>query len=122
VLLEAQKEQKTLAELSSQFGIYAILKIKAHKNETEDYIVSGASWETLIRMDSPGRASENRLTDRFWHSVKWEEVYVKGYATVLEARTRIGNNMKFYNSERKHQSLYDKTPAEIYFGKEENLT
>jgi hypothetical protein len=70
VIVEALKEQKTLAELSSQFGIYAILKIKAHKNGTEDYIVLGESWGTLIRMDSPGRASENRFTDRFWHSVK----------------------------------------------------
>jgi len=82
-------------------------------------------WEshgTQISMDSRGRALDNIFTERLWRSVKWEEVYLKEYATVLEARKGIGNYMKFYNYERKHQSLNYKTPAEIYFGKEENLT
>jgi putative transposase len=57
-----------------------------------------------------------------WRSVKWEEVYLKEYATVLEAREGLGNYFQFYNYERRHQSLNYKTPAEIYFGKEGNLT
>jgi putative transposase len=80
-------------------------------------------WEsrgTQISKDARGRALDNIFTERLWRSVKWEEVYLTEYATVLEARTGIGNSMKFYNSERKHQPLNYKTPAEIYFGKEEN--
>lgn len=82
-------------------------------------------WEKLgtqISMDSKGRALDNIFTERLWRSVKWEDVYLKDYATVLEAREGIGSYFKFYNYERKHQSHNYKTPAEIYFGKEENLT
>lgn len=77
---------------------------------------------TKISMDGRGRAMDNIFTERLWRSVKYEEVYLKEYATVLEAKENIGNYFTFYNYERKHQSLNYKTPAEIFFGKEENLT
>ncbi len=64
---------------------------------------------------------DNIFTERFWRSVKYEEVYLKEYATALEAKENIEAYMKFYNYERLHQSLNYKTPAEIYFGKEEYL-
>ena len=76
---------------------------------------------TKVSMDGRGRAMDNIFTERFWRSVKYEEVYLREYATVLEAHENIGAYMKFYNYERKHQSLNYKTPAEIYFGKEEYL-
>jgi len=76
---------------------------------------------TKVSMDGRGRAMDNIFTERLWRSVKYEEVYLKDYATVLEAQENIGNYFHFYNYERKHQSLHYKTPAEIYFGKEENL-
>ena len=82
-------------------------------------------WEshgTQISMDSRGRALDNLFTERLWRSVIWEEVNLNEYATVLEPRKRIRNDMEFCNYERKHQSLNYKTTAEIYFGKEENLT
>ena len=76
-------------------------------------------WETndvKISMDSRGRAMDNIFTERLWRSLKYEEVYLKDYATVLEAKENIGNYFNFYNYERKHQSLNYRTPAEIYFG------
>ena len=76
---------------------------------------------TKVSMDGRGRAMDNIFTERLWRSVKYEEVYLKDYATVLEAKENIGNYFKFYNYERIHQSNNYKTPAEIYFGKEENL-
>ncbi len=69
-----------------------------------------------------GRALDNIFTERLWRSVKWEEVYLKEYATVLEAREGLTKYFRFYNYERKHQTHGYRTPAEIYFGKEENLT
>lgn len=81
-------------------------------------------WENhnvKISMDSRGRALDNIFTERLWRSVKYEEVYLKEYATVLEAKENIKDYFNFYNYERKHQSLNDRTPAEIYFGKEGNL-
>ena len=77
---------------------------------------------TRISMDGRGRAMDNIFTERFWRSLKYEEVYLKDYATVLEARENIDEYITFYNYERKHQSLNYKTPAEIYFGKEEILS
>ena len=70
---------------------------------------------TKVSMDGRGRAMDNIFTERLWRSVKYEEVYLKDYATVLEAKENIGNYFNFYNYERKHQSLNYKTPAEIYF-------
>ena len=76
---------------------------------------------TKVSMDGRGRAMDNIFTERLWRSLKYEEVYLKEYATVLEAKENIKEYFKFYNYERKHQSLNYKTPAEIYFGKEEDL-
>lgn len=76
---------------------------------------------THVSMDGRGRAMDNIFTERLWRNVKYEEVYLKDYATVLEAKENIGNYFDFYNYERPHQSLHYKTPAEIYFGKEENI-
>lgn len=58
---------------------------------------------------------DNIFTERLWRSVKYEEVYLREYATVLEAKESIGTYINFYNYDRKHQSLNYKTPAEIYF-------
>lgn len=81
-------------------------------------------WEAQdvqISMDSRGRAMDNIFTERFWRSLKYEEVYLKSYDSVFEAKEGIGSYIQFYNYERRHQSLNRKTPAEIYLGKEENL-
>ena len=75
-----------------------------------------------ISMDGRGRAMDNIFTERFWRSLKYEEIYLKEYATVLEAYKNIEAYIRFYNYERKHQSLNRKTPAEIYFGKEEKFS
>ena len=76
---------------------------------------------TKVSMDGRGRAMDNIFTERLWRSVKYEEVYLKDYATVLEAKEQIGNYFEFYNYERKHQSLGYQTPAEIYFERRKNL-
>jgi len=72
---------------------------------------------TKVSMDGRGRAMDNIFTERLWRSVKYEEVYLKDYATVLEAKEEIRDYFNFYNYERKHQSLNYQTPADIYFKK-----
>ena len=67
-----------------------------------------------ISMDGRGRAMDNIFNERLWRSVKYEEVYIKDYRGVSDAREGIGNYMSFYNQERLHQSLNYKTPAEVY--------
>ena len=84
---------------------------------SEQHIQLFVSKGTKVSMDGRGRAMDNIFTERLWRSVKYEEVYLKDYATVLEAKEEIRDYFNFYNYERKHQSLNYQTPAEIYFKK-----
>jgi len=69
-----------------------------------------------ISMDGRGRAFDNIFVERLWRTVKCEEVYLKEYCTVREARLSIGEYFRFYNFERLHQALGYKTPYEVYAG------
>lgn len=68
-----------------------------------------------VSMDGKGRALDNIFTERLWRSLKYEEIYLKDYASPREARHHIANYWQFYNHRRPHQSLDYKTPAEVYF-------
>jgi len=67
-----------------------------------------------ISMDSRGRALDNVFVERLWRSVKYEEVYLHDYASVPDARTRLGRYFRFYNETRPHQALAYRTPAAVY--------
>ena len=67
-----------------------------------------------ISMDGKGRWIDNVFVERLWRSVKYEEVYLKAYETVAQARTGIGTYFQFYNSERRHQSMNRQTPDQVY--------
>ena len=69
-----------------------------------------------ISMDGKGRWIDNVFVERLWRSVKYEEVYLKAYETVAEARTGIDTYFQFYNSERRHQSMNRQTPDQVYMG------
>lgn len=84
---------------------------------SEQHIRLFESQGTKISMDGRDRAMDNIFTERLWRSLKYEEVYLKDYATVLEAKEEIRDYFNFYNYERKHQSLNYQTPSEIYFKK-----
>jgi len=68
-----------------------------------------------ISMDGKGSWRDNVFVERIWKSVKYEEVYLKAYAGVGEARTSIGRYLDFYNGRRPHSSLDRQTPDEAYF-------
>ena len=69
-----------------------------------------------ISMDGRGRVYDNIFVERLWRSLKYEEVYLKEYATVREARSSIGDYFRFYNFERLHQALGYDTPYQRYAG------
>jgi len=71
-----------------------------------------------ISMDGRGRCLDNVFAERLWRSLKYEEVYLKAYSTVAEARTGIGSYLRFFNEERPHQGLGYRTPKEVYFAEE----
>jgi putative transposase len=68
-----------------------------------------------ISMDGKGAWRDNVFVERLWRSVKYEEVYLRAYDTVSEARASIGRYLDFYNGRRPHQSLDGKTPDQAYF-------
>ena len=69
-----------------------------------------------ISMDGKGRFMDNIFVERLWRSLKYEEVYLKAYDTVKEAKAGIGQYMNFYNYERLHQALGYKTAWEAHHG------
>lgn len=68
-----------------------------------------------ISMDGRGRALDNVFVERLWRTVKYEEVYLKDYTTVREARQGLGEYFTFYNHKRLHQALGYQTPAAVYY-------
>ena len=70
-----------------------------------------------ISMDHRGRAYDNIFIERLWRSVKYENVYLREYATPREARIGIDEYLRYYNGKRLHQSLGYRTPEEMYFQK-----
>ena len=67
-----------------------------------------------ISMDGRGRALDNIFVERLWRSVKHEDVYLKGYVSMAELHRGLTEYFEFYNTERPHQSLGDRTPAHVY--------
>jgi putative transposase len=75
--------------------------------------------ETLgvrISMDGKGRFLDNIFIERLWRSLKYEEVFIKAYRSVPEARIGIGEWLSFYNDERPHQALDYRTPTAVFHG------
>jgi putative transposase len=68
-----------------------------------------------ISMNSKGRALDNIFIERFFRSLKYEDVYLNKYSNVLEAKNGIAAYIDFYNTERFHQSLDYRTPDDVYF-------
>ncbi|WP_237763562.1 IS3 family transposase [Falsirhodobacter sp. alg1] len=80
-----------------------------------DFIKVLASREIKISMDGKGAWRDNVFVERLWRTIKYEEVYLRAYASVPEARVGIGRYLGFYNSRRPHSSLDGKTPDQAYF-------
>jgi putative transposase len=68
-----------------------------------------------ISMDGKGAWRDNVFVERLWRTVKYEEVYLKAYDSVREARESIARYLDFYNTRRPHSSLDSQTPDEVYF-------
>jgi len=72
-----------------------------------------------ISMDGRGRVFDNIFTERLWRTVKYEEVYIKGYQIPADAQAGLGEYFPFYNDRRYHQALAYKTPNEVHYGSAE---
>ena len=82
---------------------------------SEDFTDVLKKHDIKISMDGKGRWIDNVFVERLWRSLKYEEVYLKAYKTVAEARTSIAVYLDYFNNERRHSSLGRKTPDNVFF-------
>jgi putative transposase len=117
--LESKFCVEALQEALRRYGKPEIFNTDQGVQFTADaFIKTLQARDIKISMDGEGRFLDNIFIERLWRSLKYEEVFIKAYDSVAEARLSIGVWLAFYNNERKHQSHGYRTPSEIYAGAE----
>ena len=105
-----------LEEAIERFGTPEIFNTDQGSQFTSDSFIQALSSRSIkISMDGKGSWKDNVFIERFWKTVKYEEVYLKGYESLTEARKELKGYMEFYNQERRHQGLDSRTPDEVYW-------
>jgi len=107
---------EALEEAINRFGTPEIFNSDQGSQFTSEAFTSVLKKHNVkISMDGKGRCMDNIFIERLWRSLKYEEVYLKAYDSVSQARQGISNWISFYNAVRKHQGLSDQTPDSVYF-------
>jgi len=116
VTLDASFCIEALEEALARYGAPRVF------NTDQGAQFTGASFTSVladhgvqISMDGRGRWLDNVFIERLWKSVKYEEVYLKAYEDLTEARSELAAYFDFYNRRRRHQGLSDRTPDEVYW-------
>jgi putative transposase len=116
ITMEADFCVEALEEAIARYGRREIFNTDQGSQFTSMVFTSVLLREKIaISMDGRGAWRDNVVVERLWRSVKYEEVYLKAYATVSEARAGIGRYLRFYNEKRPHSSLAARTPDQTYF-------
>jgi putative transposase len=104
-----------LEEAIARYGVPGIFNTDQGSQFTSDAFLAILEAHGIqISMDSMNRALDNIIVERFWRSLKYEDIYIKDYRTLAELKLGVSRYIMFYNSERFHQSLDYETPASIY--------
>jgi len=82
---------------------------------SKEYIAYVEGWKTKISMDGVGRWADNIFIERWFRTLKYDEVYIKDYESMREARKSISDYIYRYNHVRLHSSLQYQTPASVYY-------
>jgi putative transposase len=107
---------EALEEALARFGKPDIFNTDQGSQFTSIAFTSVLHREKIaISMDGRGAWRDNVFIERLWRSVKYEEVYLRAYASVSDARSSLGRYLTFYNIRRPHSSLDRKTPDQAYF-------
>lgn len=105
-----------LDEALGQYGSPEIFNTDQGSQFTgDDFIAALKKSGAQISMDGKGRWRDNVFVERLWRSLKYEEVYLRAYDSVPEARHGIGDYFAFFNDERPHQALGYSVPSAVYF-------
>lgn len=114
--LDASFCRDALAEAIALYGIPQIFNTDQGSQFTsEAFLEVLENHGVSISMDGKGRWRDNVFIERLWKSVKYEDVYLKGYESIGAVRQGLKNYFDFYNSQRRHQSLDRRTPDDVYW-------
>ena len=103
-------------EAIAKFGVPMIFNTDQGCQFTDvDFTDMLKKHDITISMDGKGAWRDNVFVERFWRSIKYEEVYLRAYESAPEAKHYVGRYVVFYNEQRPHSSHGGKTPDEIYF-------
>ncbi len=107
---------EALNDAIDQFGLPEIVNTDQGSQFTSHAFTERLNeLDVRISMDGKGAWRDNVFVERLWRSVKYEEVYLKAYDSVREAKQAIGQYLSFYNQGRPHSSLDGQTPNQFYF-------
>ena len=107
---------EALEEALRNFGAPEIFNTDQGSQFTSEAFTGVLSAQGIrVSMDGKGRWMDNVFIERLWKSVKYEEVYLKGYSSISEAKRELGIYFEFYNRKRPHQGLDNRTPDVVYW-------
>jgi putative transposase len=116
ITLEAAFCVEALEDAMARYGKPEVLNTDQGSQFTgAEFIGVLTSTGVAISMDGKGAWRDNVFVERLWRTIKYEEVYLRAYDTVSDARASIGRYLDFYNARRPHSSLDDATPDQAYF-------
>jgi putative transposase len=106
---------EALQEAMARFGKPEIFNTDQGVQFTAAAFIDQLETEGVhVSMDGKGRFLDNIFIERLWRSLKYEEIFIRVYTSVAEARLGIGSWISVYNDERRHQALGYRTPKEIF--------
>ncbi len=107
---------EALEEAIEKYGIPDIFNTDQGSQFTSDAFIGILERNGIdISMDGKGRWRDNVFIERLWWSVKYQDVYLKSYGSIAEARQGLREYFEFYNHRRRHQSLDRRTPNDVYW-------
>ena len=116
ITMEADFCVEALEEAIGKYGKPQIFNTDQGSQFTSEAFTGALTSNAIaISMDGKGSWRDNVFVERLWKSVKYEEVYLRAYDTVGDARASLGRYLDFYNRRRPHSSLDRRTPDEAYF-------
>lgn len=114
--LDASFCTEALEEAIMKFGKPEIFNTDQGSQFTSDDFIRILKDHGIdISMDGKGQWCDNVFVERLWRSVKYEEVYLKAYGSIVEARRELSRYFEFYNQRRRHQGLDYRTPDDVYW-------
>lgn len=107
---------EALESAMADYGVPEIVNTDQGSQFTsEEFVEAALDRGAELSMDGKGAWKDNVFIERFWRTVKYEEVYLRAYTSVSDARHHLARYMAFYNGRRPHSALDDRTPDAVYY-------